>query len=112
LYTGRHAYGIPGLSAQASETLLRETLGEACQPPRTYTHQWEVGDLVVWDNRCVMHRACPYDMRQARALRGSRIAGDAASEFAATFRDERANEFNPSNSNVTKVMEALDVNAL
>ncbi|MCH9675924.1 MAG: TauD/TfdA family dioxygenase, partial [Gammaproteobacteria bacterium] len=108
LYTGRHAYGIPGMSAEASEQLLSETLEEACQPPRTYTHRWEVGDVVVWDNRCVMHRACPYDTRQPRVLRGSRIAGDPESELAPTHRDERADGFDPSNSNITKVMVERD----
>ncbi|MBT6276574.1 MAG: TauD/TfdA family dioxygenase [Chromatiales bacterium] len=108
LYTGRHAYGIPGLSAEESERLLSETLENACQAPRTYVHKWQVGDLVVWDNRCVMHRACPYDTRKARVLRGSRIAGDPASELAPTSADERANAFHPSTSNVTKVMDEID----
>ncbi|MEM7253788.1 MAG: TauD/TfdA family dioxygenase [Pseudomonadota bacterium] len=108
LYTGRHAYGIPGLSEEESEKLLRETLDEACQPPRLYTHEWEVGDVVVWDNRCVMHRACPYDTSEARTLRGSRIAGDPESELAPTFADDRAEAFNPSDSNVTKMMDEVD----
>ncbi len=108
LYTGRHAYGIPGLSEEESETLLRETLDQACQPPRTYHHQWEVGDVVVWDNRCVMHRACPYDTREVRSLRGSRIAGDPESELAPTFADTRANAFNPTTSNVTLGMQEAD----
>jgi alpha-ketoglutarate-dependent taurine dioxygenase len=111
LYTGRHAYGIPGLSAEASEQLLQDSLTHACQAPRTYTHQWAVGDVVVWDNRCVMHRACPYDTRQARVLRGSRIAGDHASELAPTFADEHAEAFEPSESNVTKVMTEMDAKA-
>ena len=108
LYTGRPAYGIPGLSEEESETLLRETLEQACQPPRVYAHTWEVGDIVVWDNRCVMHRACPYDTREVRSLRGSRIAGDPESEQAPTFADERAKAFSPSASNVTKAMEEAD----
>lgn len=110
LYTGRHAYGIPGLSAEESETLLQETLEQACQPPRIYLHQWAVGDIVVWDNRCVMHRACPYDTSEVRSLRGSRIAGDPESELAPTFADERANAFNPSTTNITRGMEEVDAN--
>ncbi len=99
LYTGRHAYGIPGLDEAESTQLLDRTLADACQAPRTYRHTWQVGDLVVWDNRCVMHRACPYDTSQPRVLRGSRIAGDAASELAETFADSRAAGFNPTTSN-------------
>jgi alpha-ketoglutarate-dependent taurine dioxygenase len=99
LYTGRHAYGIPGMDPQASEALLTNLLSDACQPPRTYKHTWTPGDIVVWDNRCVMHRARPYDTTQERVLRGSRVAGEAASELAPTFADERAGSFNPTTSN-------------
>ncbi len=99
IYTGRHAYGIVGLAEEESEALLTKLMAEACQPPRTYKHSWEVGDLVVWDNRCVMHRARPYDTKHARVLRASRIAGEPESELAPTFADPRAEAFNPSTSN-------------
>ena len=101
LYTGRHAYGIPGLDEAESEQLLRETLDAACQPPRTYRHTWSPGDIVVWDNRCLKHRACPYDTTQPRVLRGTRIAGDPESELAPTFADERAEGFRPTTSNAS-----------
>ena len=54
IYTGRHAYGIPGMNSEASEKLLSDLMENGCQPPRTYKHSWCVGDIVVWDNRCVM----------------------------------------------------------
>ncbi|MAW28494.1 MAG: taurine catabolism dioxygenase TauD [Gammaproteobacteria bacterium] len=103
LYTGRHAYEIPGMDPDESETLLASLLEEACQPPRVYRHPWNVGDLVVWDNRCVMHCACPYDTRHPRVLRGSRIAGDSETELAPTFEDERAEAFHPTSSNVSRL---------
>ncbi|MFU8817360.1 MAG: TauD/TfdA dioxygenase family protein [Pseudomonadales bacterium] len=99
IYTGRHAHNIPGMTPEASQALLDELLEWACQPPRTYQHTWSVGDLVVWDNRCMMHRARPYDASQPRHLRGSRISGDPATELAPTFQDSRAAAFNPSASN-------------
>lgn len=99
IYTGRHAYGIVGMEASESEALLAKLLADACRPPRTYKHSWQPGDTVVWDNRCVMHRACPYDPEEPRSLRGSRIAGDPASELAPTFADERAEAFHPTTSN-------------
>ncbi len=99
IYTGRHAYGIPGMSPQESEALLDKLLDDACQPPRVYRHTWRLGDLVVWDNRCLMHRARPYDANQPRVLRASRISGEPASELAPTFADERAAAFKPSSSN-------------
>lgn len=101
LYTGRHAYGIPGMGERESEALLSRLLDDACQPPRVYTHRWQVGDTVVWDNRCVMHRARPYDPSHRRVLLGTRISGDPASELAPTFADPRAAAFKPSNTNAS-----------
>jgi alpha-ketoglutarate-dependent taurine dioxygenase len=83
LMIGRHAYGIPGLSAEESERLLDELMSFACQPPRVYHHRWSPGDAVVWDNRCLMHRARPWDMHEPRVMYHARIAGDPVSEFAA-----------------------------
>jgi alpha-ketoglutarate-dependent taurine dioxygenase len=99
IYTGRHAHNIAGMTPEASEVFLDELLEWACQPPRIYKHAWAVGDLVVWDNRCLMHRACPYDESQPRHLRGSRISGEPESELAPTFEDSRAAAFNPSANN-------------
>lgn len=82
LFIGRHAYGIPGLDEAASETLLADLTAFACQPPRTYLHDWEAGDVAIWDNRCVLHRSRPYDYSAARVMRHTRIAGDPKSEMA------------------------------
>ena len=84
LYIGRHAYGIPGLSEQESEQLLDRLLAFACQAPRIYRHDWQVGDVVVWDNRAVLHRARPYDYSKPRVMVHARIAGDPRSERAPT----------------------------
>jgi alpha-ketoglutarate-dependent taurine dioxygenase len=83
LFIGRHAYGIPGLEEAESEKLLADLLTFACQPPRTHMHDWVAGDIVVWDNRCVLHRARPYDHDgAARVMRHTRIAGDPSTEMA------------------------------
>ena len=82
LYIGRHAYGIPGLGEAESEKLLDDLLTFACQPPRTYMHDWVAGDIVVWDNRCVLHRARPYDHSEARVMLHTRISGDPKTEMA------------------------------
>lgn len=103
IYTGRHAYGVDGMTEAESEEFLDKLLADACQPPRVYSHTWSVGDLVVWDNRCLMHRARPYDTTQPRILRASRIAGDAETELAPTFKDERASGFDPTESNTSKL---------
>jgi alpha-ketoglutarate-dependent taurine dioxygenase len=103
IYTGRHAHGIPGMDAVESERFLDDLLEFACRAPRTYLHRWTLGDLVVWDNRCVLHRARPYDPNQARVLRGCRISGDPATELAPTFADARAKSFTPSASNASSL---------
>jgi alpha-ketoglutarate-dependent taurine dioxygenase len=83
LVIGRHAYGIVGLSAEASERLLTELLEFSCQAPRVYQHSWQEGDAVLWDNRRLMHRACPWNWSEPRVMYHTRIAGDPASECAA-----------------------------
>ncbi len=82
LLIGRHAYDIPGLSADESASLLQQLVNFACQPPRVYHHKWTPGDAVVWDNRCLLHRAMPWDMSKPRTMWHSRIAGDPVSEAA------------------------------
>jgi len=106
IYTGRHAYGIVGMAPEESEALLDALMEDACQPPRTYRHSWQVGDLVVWDNRCLMHRARPYDTSHPRVLRASRIAGEPETELAPTYPDPRAEAFHPTTSNESALATA------
>jgi alpha-ketoglutarate-dependent taurine dioxygenase len=82
LFIGRHAYGIPGLDPQESEKLLDALVSEACRPPRTLLHRWTPGDVVIWDNRCVLHRARPWNHAEPRVMHHTRIAGDPRSELA------------------------------
>ena len=99
LFIGRHAHAIPGLDGPESEQLLAALVDFACRAPRTYAHRWRPGDVVIWDNRCVLHRARPYDYSEARVMRHTRVAGDPATELAQTHRDERAGAYDPSTSN-------------
>jgi alpha-ketoglutarate-dependent taurine dioxygenase len=80
LVIGRHAHNIPGMDEAESERLLQELVDFACRPPRVYYHNWRPGDAVVWDNRCLLHRATPWDMAEPRVMWHSRIAGDPVSE--------------------------------
>ncbi len=82
LLIGRHAYGIPGMEPNESERLLQDLVDFACQAPRTYHHTWSPGEAVIWDNRCLLHQACPWDMKEPRIMYHSRIAGDPTTEFA------------------------------
>lgn len=99
LYIARHIYRIPGMDDADAMALLDELMDFACQSPRVYKHSWKVGDLMIWDNRCILHRARPYDFNEPRVLQATRIAGDPATELAPTGRDERASAFQPAASN-------------
>ena len=82
LVIGRHAHNIPGMDKAESERLLQELVDCACQPPRIYHHDWAPGDAVVWETRCLLHQATPWDLTQPRVMWHSRIAGDPVSEAA------------------------------
>jgi alpha-ketoglutarate-dependent 2,4-dichlorophenoxyacetate dioxygenase len=61
LYIGSHASHVIGMSVEEGQALLDELIEFATQPQFAYRHEWRVGDLVIWDNRCTMHRATPFD---------------------------------------------------
>jgi len=82
LLIGRHAHDIPGMSRAESEAFLDGLVEFACQPPRVWHHHWQPGDALLWDNRCLLHRATPWDMTEPRVMWHSRIAGDPVSEAA------------------------------
>ena len=83
LLIGRHAHAIPGLAPEESERFLEDLVAWACQPPRVVEHQWAAGDVVVWDNRCLLHRAEPWDFTLPRVMWHSRLAGRPETEAAA-----------------------------
>jgi len=76
LFVGRHASHIVGEDVERSRSLLRELTAGACQPPRIFTHRWQVGDLVIWDNRCVLHRGRPWPPDEPRILFRTTVACD------------------------------------
>ena len=76
LFVGRHASHIVGEDKQESRSLLKKLTLDATQPPRTFKHAWEVGDLVLWDNRCVLHRGHTFPLDEARDMVRTTIAGD------------------------------------
>jgi alpha-ketoglutarate-dependent taurine dioxygenase len=82
LFIGRHAHAIAGMDDEHSELFLDGLLDDACRPPRIYEHDWTVGDIAVWDNRCVLHRARPWDLQHVRVMKHTRIKGDPITEAA------------------------------
>jgi len=82
---GAHASHIEDMSMAEGRALLKELLDHATQPAFVYRHEWCEGDLVVWDNRSVLHRATPYDSaRHKRLMQRTTISGDPAEPALAT----------------------------
>jgi alpha-ketoglutarate-dependent taurine dioxygenase len=63
------AIGIDGLPAPEAERLLAELCEHATQPRFLYTHSWQIGDVVVWDNAVTLHRREPFDPHRPRLLK-------------------------------------------
>jgi len=76
LFLGRrHAAYVNGLSLEDSENLLNELWAHATQPHFSYEHHWAAGDVVVWDNRCVLHRRDAFDPASRRVLYAAQVEG-------------------------------------
>jgi taurine dioxygenase len=72
--------GIVGMAESDALMLLDELLAHATQPQYEYRHRWRPGDMVMWDNRCLLHKANgDYDMDQTRYLYRIMLKGDAPS---------------------------------
>jgi len=77
LFLGAHASHLEGLSLEEGRALLKTLLDHVTQPQFCYRHEWQTGDLIVWDNRCVLHRATPYDTeRHRRLMQRTTVSGD------------------------------------
>jgi alpha-ketoglutarate-dependent taurine dioxygenase len=76
LVLGATASHIVGLDDEASSRMLDDLLERSTAPERVYRHEWEVGDMVIWDNRGVLHRALPYDADSPRDMHRCTLAGD------------------------------------
>src|SRR6266851_1553300 len=79
VYLGRrrNAY-LMGLELADSEALLDELWDFVARPEFAWEHVWKVGDLVLWDNRCTMHRRDPFDDSARRIMHRTQIKGSAA----------------------------------
>lgn len=73
LFVGVHARQIIGWPTAESRMFLHDLLEHATQPGNVYTHKWQVGDTVIWDNRSSLHRGRRYDVTERRELRRTTI---------------------------------------
>ncbi|HEV8441072.1 MAG TPA: TauD/TfdA family dioxygenase [Methylomirabilota bacterium] len=77
IYIGSHAWYIEGLPYDESRRLLDELLAHTTRAECVYQHRWQQWDLVMWDNRCVLHRGRPWDAsRHRRVMRRTTVAGE------------------------------------
>jgi alpha-ketoglutarate-dependent 2,4-dichlorophenoxyacetate dioxygenase len=85
LYIASHAGRIRGMSEKEGSVLLDELLAHATQRQFVYTHRWRVHDLVMWDNRCTMHRGADFDdLRWKREMHRATV-----SDIANTCEQEK-----------------------
>jgi len=76
LVLGATASHVVGMDPDEGRELLADLLTRATAPERVYRHEWAVGDMVMWDNRGVMHRACRYDAASPRDMHRTTLTGD------------------------------------
>ena len=76
LFLSAHAGAIRGMPVPEARALLRDLTEHATQRKFVYAHEWRVGDLVMWDNRAMMHRARRYDPSEVRELHRTTVADD------------------------------------
>ena len=90
LYLASHASHIIGWPVALGRALLDELIAFATQPRFVYQHRWRAGDLVVWDNRCTLHRGRPYDdVKFRRDMRRTTIEESAPTSEQQRTRDIR-----------------------
>ena len=77
LFLGRrlNAY-VPGLTLAESEALLDQLWAHAVKPEFTWVQQWRTGDVIIWDNRCTVHRRDSFDASTRRLMHRTQIKGD------------------------------------
>jgi alpha-ketoglutarate-dependent 2,4-dichlorophenoxyacetate dioxygenase len=76
LFLSAHAGSILGWPVPEARAFLYDLTEHATQPQFIYSHKWRPYDLVMWDNRCTMHRVTRFDDTQVRDMRRTTVAGD------------------------------------
>lgn len=78
LFTPIHVHRIEGMSIAEARVLVNELIEHATQPQFVHRHTWQAGDLLMWDNRCTLHRGRRFDYTQRRDLRRTTTMEDPA----------------------------------
>lgn len=76
LFLSAHIGAIEGMPIPEARMLIRDLTEHATQREFAYAHVWRLHDLVMWDNRCTMHRARRYDATQVRDMRRTTVSDE------------------------------------
>ena len=68
LYIASHAYGVEGLGKEEGLALIAELMDFVTRDEYVFSHTWNVGDVLIWDQRAVLHRATPWNYDEPRKL--------------------------------------------
>ena len=76
VYVGSHVKEIEGMPDGEAKPLIKRLIAEVTRPESVYRHRWQVGDFVIWDNRCLLHCGCGYDAdKYRRRMHQTRVRG-------------------------------------
>ncbi len=78
LYIASHAYAIEGMDDRHARQLLAELMDETTKRDYVYAHKWRQGDVVMWDNRAMLHRGRPWDYNKERSMVRTTISATVA----------------------------------
>ena len=90
LYLASHAGMIRGMPVPEGRLLLADLMEHATRREFVYSHKWRVGDLVIWDNRCTLHRATDYDPTSTRDMHRTTVSDVASTLVQAGIADRAA----------------------
>jgi alpha-ketoglutarate-dependent 2,4-dichlorophenoxyacetate dioxygenase len=82
IYLASHAYAVEGMDEAAGKKLIDQLTEGATAPGTSYLHQWQQGDVVMWDNRATMHRGRPWPAHEARLMIRTTISATEADGVA------------------------------
>ena len=80
IFVGSHVKQIEGMPDDEALPLIGRLIAEITRPESVYRHRWRQGDVVIWDNRCLLHRGCGYDEEKyRRRMHQTRVRGSGPS---------------------------------
>jgi alpha-ketoglutarate-dependent 2,4-dichlorophenoxyacetate dioxygenase len=98
LYVASHTCAIDGMAREAAQALLNDLIAFATAPGHTHEHRWRAGDVVMWDNRCVLHRGRPWPHEKPRHMVRTTISARDVDGLADMYPPAREGDRTPVDS--------------